>query len=73
MATTTTRLEDAASAASATAKDAADYVSKSAHRVRDELGSTERRARELVEEYPLTCFFGAMLTGWLIGRIASRV
>lgn len=73
MATTTTRLEDVTNTASEKVREAADYVSTRAERMRDELGSTERRMRDLIEEYPLTCFFGAVLTGWLVGRIASRV
>lgn len=71
--TTTTRLGEAASAASETVKDAADYVAKTTDRVRDEFGTTERRAREILEEYPLTCFFGAIVTGYVIGRIATRL
>jgi hypothetical protein len=70
---TTTRLEEAASAASETAREVADYVARTTERVRDEIGTTERRLREVVEAYPLTTFFGAVLAGWLIGRIASRL
>jgi hypothetical protein len=70
---TTTRLGEAANAAAETASEAADYVSKTADKLRDDLGSTERRARELVEEYPLTCFLGAVVAGYLLGRIATRM
>ena len=73
MTTTTERLGEAASAASETVKDTADYVAKTTDRLRDEFGTTERRARELIEEYPLTCFFGAVVAGYVIGRIATRV
>jgi hypothetical protein len=59
-----------ATAAADAVKDQATYA---ADRVRDEYASTERRAREVVEEYPLTCFFGAVVAGYLIGRIASRI
>ena len=69
---TTTRLEDVASAASETMKDTAEFVTKKADRVRDEFGTTERRMRDLVEEYPIACFLGAVLTGYFVGRIATR-
>lgn len=73
MATTSTGLGDAVDAASETMKDTADYVAKTTDRVRDELDTTQRRVREIVEEYPLTCFFGAVVTGYVIGRIATRL
>jgi hypothetical protein len=73
MATTTSRFEDAASSAAETVGATTEYVSKAAERLRDDAGETERRARELVEEYPLTCFLGAIAAGYLIGRIASRL
>jgi hypothetical protein len=67
---TTSRIGETASAAAEAVKDKADYVSE---RIRDDYETTERRARQIVEEYPLTCFFGAVITGYLIGRIASRI
>jgi len=67
---TTTRIGEAASAAADAVKDQA---ANATDRIRDEYASTERRAREIVEEYPLTCFFGAVVAGYLIGRIASRI
>ena len=70
--TTTSTLNDAATAASEAMSATADSVGRAAERVRDELGSTERRARDFVEEYPLTAFFGAVLVGYLVGRIATR-
>ena len=74
---TTDRIGEAASAAADAVKDQAAYVKDQASavsdRVRDEYATTERRAREIVEEYPLTCFFGAVVAGYLVGRIASRI
>jgi hypothetical protein len=67
---TTTRIGETASAAADALKDQAAYATE---RVRDEYATTERRAREVVEEYPLTCFFGAVIAGYVIGRIASRI
>ena len=67
---TTTRIGETASAAADAVKDQAAYATD---RIRDEYETTERRAREIVEEYPLTCFFGAVVAGYLIGRIASRI
>jgi len=66
----TSRIGEAASAAADAVKDQA---ANATDRIRDEYTSTERRAREIVEEYPLTCFFGAVVAGYLIGRIASRI
>lgn len=72
MTVTSTRIGEAATAASETLTATAEYVSKTTDKVRDELGTSERRVREIVEEYPLTCFFGAVVTGYLVGRIATR-
>jgi len=73
MTTTSTRIGDAATAASDTVNATADYVSKTADKLRDDLGTGERRMREVVEEYPLACFFGAVVAGYLVGRIATRL
>lgn len=67
---TTSRIGEAASAAADAVKDQA---ANATDRIRDEYTSTERRAREIVEEYPLTCFFGAVVAGYLIARITSRI
>jgi predicted transcriptional regulator len=72
MTATSTRLGEAATAASEAVNATTDYVTKTTDRVRDELGTTERRAREIIEEYPLTCFFGAIVAGYLVGRVATR-
>jgi hypothetical protein len=73
MTATSTRIGEAATAAGETMTATADYVAKTADKLRDDLGTGERRARELVEEYPLTCFVGAVVAGYLIGRIATRL
>jgi len=67
---TTSRIGETATAAADAVKDQAAHVSD---RIQDEYVTTERRAREIVEEYPLTCFFGAVVAGYVIGRIASRI
>jgi len=67
---TTSRIGETASAAAEAVKDQAAHATE---RIRDEYATTERRAREIVEEYPLTCFFGAVLAGYVFGRIASRI
>ena len=72
MTETSTRLGEAASAASEAVNATADYVNKTSDQLRDQFGTTERRAREFIEEYPLTCFFGAIVAGYLVGRIATR-
>ena len=42
-------------------------------RLREDFGTTEQRVRAMVDEYPLTCFFGAVVAGYLVGRIAARL
>ena len=66
METSTTRLTEAA-------EKTADTVTRTADRVREEFDVTERRVREIVLEYPITCFLGAVVSGYLIGRIARRM
>jgi hypothetical protein len=51
----------------------AESVGRATERVRGEFGDADRRVRELVETYPLTCFLGAVVTGYLLGRIATRI
>ena len=70
---TTSRIGEAASAAADAVKDVKEQAANATDRIRDEYATTERRAREIVEEYPLTCFFGAVITGYVIGRLASRI
>jgi hypothetical protein len=69
----TTSIDEMTTAATDAVNATADAVNRTADRVRDELGSTERRVRELVDAYPLTCFLGAVAAGYLLGRIATRV
>jgi hypothetical protein len=73
MATTTTRIDEAAAVATDAVNATTDAVNRAADRVRDEFGTTERRIRALVDEYPISCFFGAVVAGYLLGRIATRV
>ncbi len=73
MATTTSRIEDVAATAAETVNATTEYVTKTADKLREDFGDTERRARQIVEEYPLTCFVGAVVAGYLVGRIASRL
>ena len=77
MASTTTRVSDAVSsaadAAASTAERVGEQVTDATERLRGNLGDTDRRLRELVDEYPLTCFFGAVVAGYLLGRLATRI
>ena len=66
MGTSTTRLSEAAEAT-------AETVGRTADRLREELDVTERRVREVVRGYPITCFLAAVVGGYLIGRIARRI
>lgn len=66
MGVSTTQLNDAA-------ETTADAASSTADRVWEELDVTERWVREVAREYPITCFLGAVMSGYLIGRIARRI
>jgi len=70
---TTTRFDEATTAANDAINATADAVSRTADRVREEFGPTERRVREAIDAYPLTCFLGAVVAGYLIGRLATKV
>jgi len=73
MAVTTSRLEDVANAAAESASETAKAMGNAAERLRSDFGDTDRRVRELVDEYPFTCFIGAVVVGYLLGRIATRI
>jgi len=73
MGTMSTTIDEATTAASDAENATAEAVNRTTDRVREEFGSTEKRVRELVDAYPLTCFLGAVVTGYLLGRIATRV
>ena len=73
MTATGTGVGEAATAAGERLSATADYVAKRSQKLREDFGDGERRMRELVEEYPLTCFFGAVIAGYLVGRIATRL
>ena len=66
MATSTTRLSEAA-------ETTADTVGRTADRMREELDVTERWVRQVVRGHPITCFLAAVAGGYLIGRIARRI
>ena len=65
MGPSTTTLDEAAEAT-------ADTVVRTADRMREELDATERWVRDIVVGHPITCFLGAVASGYLIGRIARR-
>jgi hypothetical protein len=77
MTSTTTRVSDAVSsaadAAASTAERVSDRMTDATERLRGNMGDTDRRLRQLVDEYPLTCFLGAVLGGYLLGRMATRL
>ncbi len=69
----TTGMDEATSAASEAFERTSDAVNRAADRARSEFDTTERRIRAIIDEYPLTCFVGAVVTGYLFGRIATRM
>jgi hypothetical protein len=70
---TTTRIDEATSAASEAFDTTADAVNRAADGAREEFDTTERRIRAIVDEYPISCFVGAIVTGYVLGRIATRM
>ena len=50
----------------------ADAVMGTADQMREELEATERWMRDVITRNPVRCFFGAVASGYLIGRIARR-
>jgi hypothetical protein len=73
MATATERLGEAASSAAQTVAGATDRLTDEVERRRGDLETAEHRLRALVDEYPLTCFFAAIVSGYLVGRIVTRL
>ena len=65
MEASTTTLNEAAEAT-------VDTIARAAERMREELDVTERWVRKIARDYPLTCFLGAVASGYLIARIARR-
>lgn len=70
---TTTGIGEATGAASDALNATTDAVNRAGDRAREEFETTERRIRAVIDEYPLTCFVGAVVTGYLLGRIATRM
>jgi hypothetical protein len=66
-------METAESEASHGAETTADAIGNGADRVLDELEVTERWVGEIVRTHPIACFLGAIVTGYVIGRVARRV
>ena len=73
MATATERFGEAASTAAKTVADTADHLSDQVERRRGDLETAEQRLRSLVDEYPLTCFSAAIVSGYLVGRLVTRL
>ncbi len=73
MATTGARLGEAATAATESVGAATQYMGRATERLREDFSGTEERVRAVIDEYPLTCFFGAVVAGYLLGRIATRM
>jgi hypothetical protein len=66
-------METSTAKPSEAAETTADAVASAADRLWEELDVTERRVREVVRGHPITCFLGAVVGGYLIGRIARRI
>ena len=53
-------------------EELAEAASARIGEIRSELGDAERRARALVQEYPLVALAAAALGGYLLARLISR-
>ena len=65
-------MEASSGTLSEAAEATAETIGRTADRLREELEVTERWVRKIAREYPLTCFLGAVASGYLIARIARR-
>ena len=50
----------------------AQATQRATERLRDEVGVTDQRLRELLHEYPLTALLAALASGYLMGRLVGR-
>jgi hypothetical protein len=51
----------------------AETVARTADRLRQELAGTEGRVLEVVRAHPFACVLGAVMGGYLLGRVARRL
>jgi hypothetical protein len=51
----------------------AEQAGERYEQVRGEVGDVDRRLREVVEQYPLASFLGAVAIGYLVARVTSRI
>lgn len=56
-------------AVSAIAEEAGERLEQ----VRGELSDVDRRVREVVDQYPLASVLGAVVAGYLLARLTSRM
>jgi hypothetical protein len=54
-------------------REAVDSAQSSVAQARSELHELDQQARHLVRERPLAALLGAVLVGFFVGRIASRL
>ncbi len=50
----------------------AEQAGERYEQVRGELGDVDRRVREVIDQYPLASFLGAVVVGYLFARVTSR-
>jgi ElaB/YqjD/DUF883 family membrane-anchored ribosome-binding protein len=55
------------------ARQAADLVQSGIDQARSNLKQLDQHARQLVRERPVSSVIAALITGFLLGRIASRL
>jgi len=55
------------------AETTAESIARTADRVRQELAGTEDRVLEVVRAHPVACVLGAVVGGYLLGRVARRL
>jgi len=55
------------------AETTGESIARTADRVRHDLAGTEDRVLEVVRAHPVACVLGAVVGGYLLGRVARRL
>ena len=53
--------------------EAGDGASEGLSQARDSLATIDKQVRQLVAERPITAVFGAVVAGYVLGRLLSKI
>lgn len=53
-------------------EDSVQEIEQRYHDVRDQLQHANHQAVDFIRKHPVTCIFGAVAAGYLVGRMASN-